>query len=144
MEDTTARPGPAEAARLLDQADRSGRRAHDAVRWPYVTFITALGVATSLGTLGMGLTTGDAFAAVYVGTLVALFALVVFFMVSIRGRSAFARSRRWTVYIASWAVTYLAAIAVVGWVHGSVLWSGITSGLVLLVALVCAAREARS
>ncbi|MCS6559325.1 chemotaxis protein CheY [Curtobacterium flaccumfaciens] len=144
MEDTTARPGPAEAARLLDQADRIGRRAHDAVRWPYVTFITALGVATSLGTLGMGLTTGDAFAAVYVGTLVALFALVVFFMVSIRGRSAFARSRRWTVYIASWAVTYLAAIAVVGWVHGSVLWSGITSGLVLLVALACAAREARS
>ncbi|MCS6549337.1 chemotaxis protein CheY [Curtobacterium flaccumfaciens pv. flaccumfaciens] len=144
MDDTTARPGPAEAARLLDQADRIGRRAHDAVRWPYVTFITALGVATSLGTLGMGLTTGDAFAAVYVGTLVGLFALVVFFMVSIRGRSAFARSRRWTVYIASWAVTYLAAIAVVGWVHGSVLWSGITSGLVLLVALVCAAREARS
>lgn len=144
MDDTTARPGPAEAARLLDQSDRIGRRAHDAVRWPYVTFITALGVATSLGTLGMGLTTGDAFAAVYVGTLVALFALVVFFMVSIRGRSAFARSRRWTVYIASWAVTYLAAIAVVGWVHGSVLWSGITSGLVLLVALVCAAREARS
>ncbi|PZE32821.1 chemotaxis protein CheY [Curtobacterium sp. MCSS17_006] len=144
MEDTTARPGPAEAARLLDQADRIGRRAHDAVRWPYVTFITALGVATSLGTLGMGLTTGDAFAAVYVGTLVALFALVVFFMVSIRGRSAFARSRRWTVYIAIWAVTYLAAIAVVGWVHGSVLWSGITSGLVLLVALACAAREARS
>ncbi|MBO9048773.1 chemotaxis protein CheY [Curtobacterium flaccumfaciens pv. flaccumfaciens] len=144
MDDTTARPGPAEAARLLDQADRIGRRAHDAVRWPYVTFITALGVATSLGTLGMGLTTGDAFAAVYVGTLVALFALVVFFVLSIRGRSAFARSRRWTVYIASWAVTYLAAIAVVGWVHGSVLWSGITSGLVLLVALVCAAREARS
>lgn len=144
MDHTTARPGPAEATRLLDQADRIGRRAHDAVRWPYVTFITALGVATSLGTLGMGLTTGDAFAAVYVGTLVALFALVVFFMVSIRGRSAFARSRRWTVYIASWAVTYLAAIAVVGWVHGSVLWSGITSGLVLLVALVCAAREARS
>ena len=144
MDNTTARPGPAEAARLLHHADRIGRRAHDAVRWPYVTFITALGVATSLGTLGMGLTTGDAFAAVYVGTLVALFALVVFFMVSIRGRSAFARSRRWTVYIASWAVTYLAAIAVVGWVHGSVLWSGITSGLVLLVALVCAAREARS
>ncbi|WNY34978.1 hypothetical protein Q9Q99_08050 [Curtobacterium flaccumfaciens] len=58
MDHTTARPGPAEAARLLDQADRIGRRAHDAVRWPYVTFITALGVATSLGTLGMGLTTG--------------------------------------------------------------------------------------
>jgi hypothetical protein len=72
MDHTTARPGPAEAARLLDQADRIGRRAHDAVRWPYVTFITALGIATSLGTLGMGLTTGDAFAAVYVGTLVAL------------------------------------------------------------------------
>lgn len=144
MDDITARPGPAEAARLLEHADRITRRAHDAVRWPYITFITALGVATSLGTLGMGLTTGDAFAAVYVGTLAALFALLVFFMIGIRGRSAFARSRRWTAYIASWSVTYIGAIAVVGWVHGSVLWSGITSGLILLVSLACAAWESRS
>lgn len=147
MTDTTTTTGgidPTGARELLDRADRISRRAHDAVRWPYVTFITALGVATSLGTLAMGLTTGTAFAAVYVGTLAALVALVIGFLLAIRGRSAFASSRRWTVYIASWAVTYCAAIAVVGWVHGSVLWSGVTSGLVLVVALVCAAWESRS
>ena len=144
MDQTAGRPRPAEAVQLLERADRISRRAHDAVRWPYVTFITALGVSTALGTLGMGLTTGDAFAAVYVGTLATLFALLLFFAISIRGRSAFARSRRWTVYIASWTVTYCAAIAVVAWVHGSVLWSGVTSGAVLVVALACAAWESRS
>ncbi|OIH94446.1 chemotaxis protein CheY [Curtobacterium sp. MCBA15_001] len=141
---TTGSIGPTEARALLDHAERTSRRAHDAVRWPYVTFITALGVATSLGTLGMGLTTGTAFAAVYVGTLAAVFALLLGFMVAIRGRAAFARSRRWTAYIAAWAVSYCAAIAVVAWVHGSVVWSATTSGLVLLVALACAAWESRS
>ncbi|WP_233201830.1 hypothetical protein [Cryobacterium sp. Y11] len=52
-------------------------------------------------------------------------------------------SRRWGAYIASRAVTYAAAIVVVAWVHGSVLWSGITSGLVLVVTMACAAFEAR-
>lgn len=141
---TTGSIGPTEARALLDHADRTSRRAHDAVRWPYVTFITALGVSTALGTLAMGLTTGTAFAAVYVGTLAAEFALLLFFLIAIRGRSAFARSRRWAVYIGSWVVTYCAAIAVVAWVHGSVLWSGITSGAVLAVALACAAWESRS
>lgn len=141
---TTGSIDPAGARAMLDRADRLSRRAHDAVRWPYIAFITALGVTTSLGTLAMGLTTGTAFAAVYVGTLAALFAVLIGFMLAIRGRSAFASSRRWTVYIASWALTYCAAIAVVGWVHGSVLWSGITSGLVLVVALACAAWESRS
>lgn len=146
MEPTTPGrgPGPAEAAQLLARADRISRRAHDAVRWPYVTFITALGVSTALGTLGMGLTDGDAFAAVYVGTLTTVFALLLSFTAAIRGRSAFARSRRWTVYMASWTVTYCAAIAVAVWVHGSVLWSGIASGLVLAVAMACAAWESRS
>ncbi|MGU3409681.1 chemotaxis protein CheY [Microbacterium sp. M1A1_1b] len=145
MDDTaTSSIGPTEARALLENADRTSRRAHDAVRWPYVGFITALGVSTALGTLAMGLTTGTAFAAVYVGTLAAVFALMLCFLIAIRGRSAFARSRRWTVYMASWTVTYCAAIAVVAWVHGSVLWSGITSGLVLVVALACAAWESRS
>ncbi|WP_144760112.1 chemotaxis protein CheY [Curtobacterium sp. 9128] len=134
---------PSEARRLLDHADRLSRRAHDQTRWPYVTFILALGMVTAFGALGMGLTTGDAFGLVYVTTLAAFFALIVFFAVSIRGRSAFARSRRWTAYIASWVVTYAAAIAVVGWVHGSVLWSGVTSGAILAVTMACAAFEAR-
>lgn len=134
---------PAEARRLLDHAGRISRQAHEQTRWPYVTFILALGTVTSFGTLAMGLTTGSAFGLTYVATLSAFFALIVFFAVSIRGRSAFARSRRWTVYIAAWFVTYAAAIVVVAWVHGSVLWSGVTSGAVLAVTTACAAYEAR-
>lgn len=132
-----------EARTLLDTADRLSRRAHESTRWPYVTFILALGMVTSFGTLGMGLTTGSAFGLTYVGTLAAFFALIVFFAVSIRGRAAFARSRRWTIYIASWFVTYGAAIAVVAWAHGSVWWSGITSGAILAVTMACASYEAR-
>lgn len=135
---------PAEAQQLLDQADRLSRTAHNATRWPYITFILSLGVATSMGTLAMGLTTGNAFGLAYFGTLTATFALIMFFMITIRGRSAFARGRRWTAYIAAWFVTYAAALSVVIWAHGSVLLSGITSALILLVTMVCAAREARA
>jgi hypothetical protein len=134
---------PDEARRLLDQADSISRAAHDRTRWPYVTFILGLGLVTSMGTLAMGLTEGNAFGLTYTATLAAFFALLLFFTVSIRGHSAFARSRRWVTYIVSWFVTYAAAIAVVAWVHGSVLWSVVTSGLVLAVTLACASYEAR-
>ena len=133
-----------EAQLLLDRADRLSRSAHNATRWPYITFILALGVATSMGTFAMALATGRGFGLAYVGTLVVMFALLIFFMISIQGRSAFARSRRWTTYIASWFVTYAAALAVVIWAHGSVLLAGIASGSILVVAFFCAAREARS
>ena len=142
--ETTPTITAVEARRLLDRADRLSRSAHDATRWPYITFILALGVATSMGTFAMALTTDSAFGLAYFGTLFVMFALIIFFMVSIQGRSAFARSRRWTGYIASWFVSYAAAISVVIWAHGSVLLAGIASGLILAVAFVCAAREARS
>ncbi|SKA97451.1 hypothetical protein SAMN06295879_2352 [Agreia bicolorata] len=142
MSDTTP-VAPAEAQVLLDRAEHLSRSAHNATRWPYITFILALGVATSMGTLAMGLTTGNAFGLAYFGTLTVTFALIMFFMITIRGRSAFSRGRRWTVYIAAWFVTYAAAISVVIWAHGSVLASGITSALILLVTMACAAREAR-
>ncbi|MFB2581395.1 chemotaxis protein CheY [Herbiconiux sp. P15] len=142
--DTTPTLTSSEAQQLLEKADRLSRSAHNATRWPYITFILALGVATSMGTFAMALTTGDAFGLAYVGTLGVTFALLIFFMVSIQGRSAFARSRRWTAYIASWFLAYAAAISVVIWAHGSVLLASIASGLVLVVAFVCAAREARS
>jgi hypothetical protein len=138
-----SRISPTDARRLLEEADRVSRSAHDAVRWPYVTFLLALGTTTAFGTLAMALTEGSAFGLAYVGTLATVFALVVFFCVTIQGRRAFAWSRRWSVYIGAWAVTYLAAVAVVGWAHGDVLAAGTTSGLVLLVTMTCAAVEAR-
>ncbi|KJC63121.1 chemotaxis protein CheY [Agreia bicolorata] len=142
MSDTTP-VAPAEAQVLLDRAEHLSRSAHNATRWPYITFILALGVATSMGTLAMGLTTGNAFGLAYFGTLTVTFALIMFFMITIRGRSAFSRGRRWTAYIAAWFATYAAAISVVIWAHGSVLASGLTSALILLVTMACAAREAR-
>jgi magnesium-transporting ATPase (P-type) len=142
--DTTPTITAPEAQRLLDRAEQLSRGAHNATRWPYITFILALGVSTSMGTFAMALATGAGFALAYVGTLIVMFALIIFFMVSIQGRSAFARSRRWTMYIASWFITYAAAIAVVIWAHGSVLLAGIASGLILVVAMICAANEARS
>ncbi|MFC5928036.1 chemotaxis protein CheY [Cryobacterium melibiosiphilum] len=141
--ETQSPVSPAEARSLLDHADRISRQAHESTRWPYITFILALGVSTSLGTLAMGLTTGDAFGMSYFGTLTVGLALIIFFSISIQGRAAFARSRRWTAYIAIWVATYAAAIVVAAWVHGSVLWSGITSGLILVVTMSCAAYEAR-
>jgi hypothetical protein len=134
---------PTDARRLLDEADRVSRRAHDAVRWPYVTFLLALGTSTAFGTLAMALTEGSAFGLAYVGTLVAVFALIVFFCTTIQGRRAFAWSRRWSLYIGAWALAYLGAIAVVGWAHGNVVAAGVTSGLVLVVTMVCAGVEAR-
>ncbi len=142
--DTPSAVTVSEARLLLERAARVSRSAHDATRWPYITFIVALGVATSMGTFAMALATGDAFGLAYVGTLAVTFALLLFFVISIQGRSAFARSRRWTAYIASWFVSYAIALSVVIWAHGSVPLAGVASGLVLLVALACAAREARS
>ena len=142
--DTTPTITATEAQLLLDRADRLSRSAHDATKWPYISFILALGVATSMGTLAMGATTGDAFGLAYFGTLTAVFAVLMFFMISIRGRSAFSRSRRWIVYIASWFVTYAAALAVMIFAHGAVLPQAVASGLVLAVSIGCAAREARS
>ena len=142
--DTDATLTPSEAQLLLDRAQRVSRSAHNATRWPYITFILALGVATSMGTFAMALATGGAFGLAYTGTLAVMFALIIFFMISIQGRAAFARSRRWTGYIASWFLAYAAALSVVIWAHGSVLLAGMASGLVLVVAFACAAREARS
>ncbi|MCS5723290.1 chemotaxis protein CheY [Herbiconiux sp. CPCC 203407] len=142
--ETTSAPTAAEARALLERAERLSRGAHDATRWPYIAFILALGVATSMGTFAMAVTTGRGFGLAYVGTLAVTFVLLIFFMISIRGRSAFARSRRWTAYIASWFASYAAALAVVIWAHGDVVLAGVASGIVLVVALVCAAWEARS
>ncbi|QKS21659.1 hypothetical protein HUN58_18585 [Curtobacterium sp. Csp1] len=65
---------------------------------------------------------GRAFAAAYVGTIVVVLALVLWFSAAIRGRAAFARGRRWITYVAAWGLTY---------------------GLVLVVSLACAAWESR-
>ncbi|AMM21428.1 chemotaxis protein CheY [Frondihabitans sp. PAMC 28766] len=134
---------PTTAQQMLDDADRISRRAHDAVRWPYVTFLLALGTSTSLGTLGMAMTVGDAFGLTYVGTLAAVFGSLIFFLLTTQGRLAFAWSRRWTIYVAAWLAAYVGAIAVVSFAHGSIVLASITSGLVFAVTFTAAALEAK-
>ncbi|WP_233201831.1 hypothetical protein [Cryobacterium sp. Y11] len=77
---------PAEARSLLNHADRLSRQAHESTRWPYITFILALGVSTTLGTLAMGLTTGSAFGMAYFGMLTVGLALIIFLYRSMDGR----------------------------------------------------------
>lgn len=113
------------------------------MRWPYVTFLLALGCSTSLGTLGMAVTTGRAFGLTYVATLGAGFASILFFLITTQGRRAFAWSRRWTIYIAAWLAAYLFAIGVVSFAHGSIALAGVSSGLVLAVTLGAAILEAK-
>lgn len=140
LEGTTT---PAEARDLINKAEKISRQTHDAVRWPYIAFILALGMITSFGSLAMAITEGQAFGVAYVATLIAFFAVLMFFFITTKGKIAFAWSKRWVAYIAAWAVTYAAAIAVVAFLHGSLLWAGIASGLILVVTFTSALIEAK-
>jgi len=140
---TQAPFSPTEAQDLLDRATTLSKQSHDAVKWPYISFILALGIVTAFGSLAMTLTEGASFGLAYTATLTMLFALLMFFLATTREKRAFAWSKRWTAYIVSWAVAYTGAIAVVGFMHGSVIWAAVTSGLILLVTFFAAAIEAR-
>jgi hypothetical protein len=134
---------PPDAQEMVQRAEQISKRAHDAVRWPYITFLLALGLTTSFGSLAMALTTGRAFGLAYTGTLLALFGILMFFLVTTKNKRAFVWSKRWTIYISAWAVAYMGAIAVVGFMHGSLIWAAVTSGLVLAVTFIAAIIEVR-
>lgn len=142
MSDTTA-PTPIEARAMLDDADRIGRSAHEATRWPYVAFLLALGATTAGGTFAMALADGGAYFAVLVGLLVVVATLIGFFMWSIREHAGFARSRRWSTYIAIWLVPYAVSIVAVTTFHGQLVVNAITSAVLFLAVTACAVHEAR-
>jgi len=122
-----------EARSLLNEASRISKKAHNAVRWPYITFLLLLGVVTSFGSFAMAMTEGSDFGLAYAITLIAFFIVMMVFLISTKGKLAFAWSKRWSIYIASWTVVYLGAIMVVAFAHGSLVLASVTSGLVLLL-----------
>lgn len=143
MSDENAQLSPVAARSLLEEARRISDRAHNAVRWPYITFLLALGLTTSMGTLGMAMTEGNAFGLVYVATLAAFFASMIFFLITTQGSLAFAWSKRWAIYIGAWLVPYLFAIGVMCFAHGSLPLAALASGLVFFVTFTAAIVEAK-
>jgi hypothetical protein len=141
--ESTVQLTPQEAQKLLDSAEQLSAQTHEATKWPYVAFLLGLGAVTSFGTLGMSLLDGTEFGLAYVGTLLGGFALLMFFVISTQERRGFAWSARWKTYMGAWATAYVAAIAVVGFAHGSVVWAAVTSGLVFLVTFVSAMVEVK-
>lgn len=144
MTDSTAALTPQEARELIARTERLGADAHRAMRLPYIAFLLAYGVATSLGTFAMALTSGRAFSAALVGMVVVAIALVTGFSIAVRDHIAFSYSRRWCGYIAAWFVPYAVAIAIVIWMPGNIALSAIASGVILLSTAACACWEARS
>jgi len=142
MESTTQLT-PQEAQKLLDSAEQLSTQTHEATKWPYVAFLLGLGAVTSFGTLGMSLMEGTGFGLAYAGTLLGGFALLMFFLISTQDRRGFAFSSRWKLYMGAWSAAYIAAIAVVGFAHGSVVLTAITSGLVFLVTFISAMVEVK-
>lgn len=122
-----------EARNLLNEANRISKKAHDAVRWPYITFLLLLGVVTSFGSFAMAITDGAGFGLAYTLTLIAFFAIMMVFLISTKGKLAFAWSKRWTFYIAAWTIVYVGAIMVSVFAHGSLVLATIASGLVLIL-----------
>lgn len=128
---------------MLGDADRIGRSAHDATRWPYVGFLLALGAATASGTFAMALSDGAAYFAVLGAMLVVVFTLVGVFTWSIRDRAGFATSRRWGAYITVWLVPYVLSIVAVTAFHGQLVVNAVTSAVLFVAVTACAVHEAR-
>ena len=143
MTSPNSTPSPSEAQYLLAKAEKLSKQTHESIRWPYTAFILTLGIVTSGGTLAMALTEGESFGLSYVGTLSAFFALLMFFFIATKGKLAFAWSKRWTIYIAAWALAYMGGIAVVAFAHGSVPLAVIASALILAVTVTATIIEVK-
>lgn len=137
-------PTADEARTLLNQADGLGRQAVAGASWPAVAFLLGLGAMSSIGALGLGVTSGAAYFAVMFAMLVWLGVLMTFLLV-FRRSTKHGFGRRWNVYIAVWAAAYVVAMGVNAGAEGTrLLWSCLTAGLLLVVTSVCAWYEARS
>lgn len=134
---------PSTAAEMLQKAEQLSKQTHESTKWPYIAFLLGLGAVTSFGTLAMSLLTGSAFGLAYTGTLFASFLLLMFFLISTKEKRGFASSSRWKVYIGAWATTYVAAIAVVSFAHGSIILAALTSGLIFTATLISALVEVK-
>lgn len=141
--DSTA-PSPQEARDLFVKADSLGSSATAAASWPHIAFLLTFGVSTSMGTLAMGLTTGQPY-------FVAMFAMLIWNIVLVSFMAFFASSskkgfkKRRGLYIGLWTAAYTVAILFSTLSQGTnIVGVCLSSGLLAAVTALCAWREARS
>lgn len=110
-------------------------------RWPHVMFALGLGSATSLGTLALAMTTGDAYVALLSGMVLWIVVMAIVMFVYAR-RMRHGLSRYWPWYLLAWAIAYGVGMWVAATSAGKNLAGGILSASVIaLVALVAALVE---
>lgn len=140
--DSTA-PSPQEARELLARAESLGSSATAAAGWPHIAFMLSFGVSTSMGTLAMGLTTGQPY-------FIAMMAMLIWNIVLVSFMTVFAASskkgftKRWAVYGGLWTAAYAVAVFIAALSQGeNILGVGLSSGALAAVTTTCAWYEAR-
>ena len=136
-------PSPAEARELLARAESLGSSATAAAGWPHIAFMLSFGVSTSMGTLAMGLTTGQPY-------FIALMAMLIWNIVLVSFMTVFAASskkgftKRWAIYGGLWTAAYAVAILFAALSQGeNILGVCLSSGALAAVTTACAWYEAR-
>lgn len=136
-------PSPEEARELLARAESLGSAATSAAGWPHIAFMLSFGVSTSMGTLAMGLTTGQRY-------FIAMMAMMIWNIILVAFMTVFAASlkkgftRRWAVYGGLWTATYAVAILFAALSEGeNILGVCLSSGALAAVTSACAWYEAR-
>ncbi|WP_202566355.1 hypothetical protein [Agreia sp. COWG] len=136
-------PTPHEARELLDRADGLGRQAVARASWPSIAFLLGLGAMSSIGCLGLGVTTGTAYFAIMFGMIAWLAVLMTFFLV-FKSSAKRGFTKRWNTYMGIWSVSYLIAVVANAGAEGTRLWlSCLTAALLLVATTTCAWYEAR-
>jgi hypothetical protein len=136
-------PTADEARTLLSQADGLGRQAVAGASWPSIAFLLGLGAMSSIGCLGLGVTTGTAYFAVMFAMMGWLAVLMTFWLV-FRSSEKRGFARRWNAYMGAWGVSYVIAVVANAGAEGTRLWlSCLTAALLLVVTACCAWYEAR-
>ena len=136
-------PTPDEARALLEQASGVGRQALAGASWPSIAFLLGLGAMSSIGCLGLGVTSGAAYFAIMIAMMVWLAVLMTFWLV-FRSSEKRGFARRWNAYMGAWGVSYVIAVVANAGAEGTRLWlSCLTAALLLVVTAVCAWYEAR-
>lgn len=139
-----ANPTPDEARVLLDRVGQLGAAATAGASWPHIATLLTMGAATSIGTLGMSVTTGPGYVAVTIA--MCLWVLMsILFMVAFGRATRLGFKKRWPAYMIAWGVAYVFAILMATGGDGQNLVGGlIGAGLIAIVTVTGAVIEARS
>ena len=141
---TESSPTPDEARLLLDRVGQLGAAATAGESWPHIATLLTMGSATSMGTLGMSVTTGPGYVAVTIA--MCLWVLMsILFMVAFGRATRLGFKKRWPAYMIAWGLAYVFAILMASGGEGHNLVGGlIGAALIGVVTITGAVIEARS